>query len=226
MKKIVFILACIVSAVSFAYDCKRCNDKGYFEEYWICPLCRGYFYISPAWFDMDVGNTRWTVKTYWTGVQTKSKERKKLFSFKKCPLCENSTKKGGLKFVYICSCDNKVKMKPQVELAKKELFKLCKKIGLKGIGSTKDFEINDWRAINAYLHLKKSSARGEVLRKLVWEYTSEDFFDIEAADYMRDESKYQKLIFSQTDDEIKHKRGDYVTNIESNTKEEKNDKID
>ena len=48
------------------------------------------------------------------------------------------------------------------------------------------------RAINAWIHLKKSSARGEVLRKLVYEYTSEDFFNIEAADYKRGESKYQK----------------------------------
>ena len=128
-----------------------------------------------------------------------------------------------MKFVYICSCDNKVKMKPQVELAKKELFKLCKKVGVTSIGSTKDFKINDWRALNAWIHLKKSYARGEVLRKLVYEYTSEDFFNIEAADYKRDESKYQKRIFSQTDDESKHKDGDYVINIEPTSEKENND---
>ena len=83
-----------------------------------------------------------------------------------------------------------------------------------------DFKINDWRALNAWIHLKKSSARGEVLRKLVYEYTSEDFFNIEAADYKRDESKYQKRIFSQTDDESKHKDGDYVVNIEPSSEKE------
>ena len=220
MKKLILVITCLITVMSLAGNCKRCNNKGYFEDYFMCPLCRGYFFISPAWFDLSTGNTRWTETTYWTGLQTKSDVRKKMFSFKKCPLCEHSTKKGGLKFVYICSCDNKVKMKPQVELAKKELFKLCKKVGITSIGSTKDFKINDWRALNAWIHLKKSSARGEVLRKLVYEYTSEDFFNIEAADYKRDESKYQKRIFSQTDDESKHKDGDYVVNIEPSSEKE------
>ena len=221
MKKFFTIALCLISLFAFG-KCERCKDKGYFENWWMCPLCRGYYFISPAWFDMSTGNTRWTETTYFTGLQTKSDIRKKMFSFKKCPLCDNSMKKGGLKFVYICSCENKIKMKVHVENAKNELFKLCKKVRITSTGSVVDFKINDWRALNAWIHLKKTSARGEVLRKLIYEYTSEDFFDIEAADYRRDESKYQRRIFSQTDNERNIKDGDYVINISSDFNDESN----
>ena len=85
MKKLILVITCLIAVMSFADNCKRCNNKGYFEDYFMCPLCRGYFFISPAWFDLSTGNTRWTETTYWTGLQTKSDVRKKMFSFKKCP---------------------------------------------------------------------------------------------------------------------------------------------
>lgn len=222
MKKIMFVIACLIVALSYAGNCKRCKNKGYFEDYIACPLCRGFAFISPAWFNMDVGNTRWVETTYWTGLQTKSDVRKKMFSFKKCPLCDHSMKKGGLRTVFICSCENRVKMKPKVELAKQELFKLCLKVGITSFGGIDDFKFNDWRALNAWDHLKRSSAHGSILQKLVYEYLSEDFFDHEAADYKRDTSKYQKRKFFESD-ECQPKDGDWVTNIESGQEEENDD---
>ena len=222
MKKFFTIALCLISLFAFG-KCERCKDKGYFEDWFMCPLCRGYYYISPAWFNLDVGNTRWIETTYWTGLQTKSDERKKLFSFKKCPLCENSMKKGGLKYVYICSCKNNVKMKPYIEKAEHELLSLCKKNRISAIGADEISQMNDFRTINAWLHLKKTSARGNVLKKLIYEYTSKDFFNVESADYKRDESKYQKRIFiSSIDGDNDRESNDYVVNISSGSSDENN----
>lgn len=120
--------------------------------------------------------------------------------------------------MFICSCENRVKMKPKVELAKQELFKLCLKVGITRFGGIDDFGFNDWRALNAWIHLKRASAHGSVFKKLVYEYLSEDFFDHKAADYERDKSKYQKRRFFESD-ERQPKDGDYVTSIEPGRKE-------
>lgn len=120
--------------------------------------------------------------------------------------------------MFICSCENRVKMKPKVESAKLELFKLRLKVGITGFGGIDDFGFNDWRALNARNHLKRSSAHGPVFRKLVYECLSEDSFDHEAAGYERDKSKYQKRKFFESD-ERQPKDGDWVTSIETGQKE-------
>ena len=132
-------------------------------------------------------------------------------------MCENSMKKGALKYFYICSCKNKIKMIKYVQDARKELKKMCKNVGISDISGAD--EINDWLALNAPKFLKKSTAKGKILRKLIWE-TINAKWDRESINYKRDESKYKNRVYIRHEDEEKIDQDDYVIWIddEKNTK--------
>lgn len=131
MKYLVSALYFCIGLVFAANACKTCNGKGYYETYKECPLCEGYGTVSPSWFDMSTGETRWTETTYWTGVKDVSNVRHKSFSFKPCPFCAKSAKAGGIKTLVECDCGAEIKVpKELIKTAKAKLLSKAKSLKL------------------------------------------------------------------------------------------------
>lgn len=198
MKKILILVWCVIGALAFA-KCDKCGGKGLFEMEIQCPLCLGYGNVSPAWFNLSVGNTRWTETTYWTGLQTKSDVHNKLFSFKTCPFCAKSKRPGSIIWTHICACPlgESRNVKAICSSARAKVKSKCKQFGLdtkEGLDGG-----NDEFALNMNRWMMKWQLPPKLYKKLLYEVLNTKF-DTEGAHYKRSESKYTEKKFNDSDD--------------------------
>ena len=198
MKKIIIVASAILAFTVFAQSCEHCKGRGIIESTIQCPLCAGYGNLSPAWFNLSPGETRWTETTYWTGLQTKSDVRKKMFSFKACPHCARSKRIGSIVWTHLCSCPfgESRKIKSICASARAKVKSKCKKLDVDMTGLDTG---NDEFALNVDRWMSRWQLPPKLFRKLLNEVINNKF-DTEGAHYKRDESKYTEKKFKDSED--------------------------
>ncbi len=199
MKKIILVASAVLAFTAFAKSCDKCRGRGVIEATIQCPLCYGYGNLSPAWFNLAVGNTRWTETTYWTGLQTKSDYRHKMFSFKTCPMCQRSKRPGSITWIHICACPagESPKVKAACKSARAKAKSKCRQMGVDSEGiDTGDDEYS----LNVAAWMTRWQLPPKLYKKLLNEVVNNKF-DSEGAHYKRNESKYTEKKFRDDESE-------------------------
>jgi len=193
IKIALFLLLSFASILAYG-KCQKCQDKGFYYEVIECPLCEGYANVSPAWFDKNTGETRWTETTYWTGLQTESNKRHKMFSFLNCPCCGHSQKKGAVKSAMFCDCSAELQ-KTAIASAKSKIknglsrCKLGKEEATDLLNGMSDTDI-----VKLSVEMQNWSANGKTFIKLMLAAIKGEY-DHESVHYQRDETQYKTKKF-------------------------------
>lgn len=197
MKKFFIISLCLISLFAFG-KCEHCKGHDIIESTIQCPLCLGYGNVSPAWYNLSIGNTRWMETTYWTGLQTKSNIRHKLFSFKACPFCVKSKKPGSIVWTHLCTCSmgESMNVKSICDYARAKVKSKCKKLDVDMSGLDTG---NDEFALNVDRWMSHWQLPPKLFRKLLNEVINNKF-DTEGAHCKWDESKYTEKKFKDSED--------------------------